>query len=570
MPDIALRFATDVVVVDGGLGSLLLAEGIESDMHPMFLNVLEPDMIQAIHKRYIQAGAQAITSNSFGGSRPQLATHGLADRVEEFNRMAVRLAKACQPEHVLADVGPCGLMMPPFGIASFDEVFQIYVEQITALAAEEPDAILIETMIDIADARCAVLAAKTVSNLPVFASVSFAASGRMELSGTDVATAAVILEAAGADVIGMNCGLGHQAFLPLLSEMAAYTTLPLLVQPNAGLPQIALDGSTSYLGTPEEMAEAAWAYRQLGAQFIGSCCGSTPSHTAAIYVAVGGSDAVKVARGLTRQQAMVLASPASQVRLAADGDCQIISGCLKPNSPELQTSDLSVSEFSTITSLLIDQVESGAKLINVNLDAWGVDTASVLPALVSELSSLVKAPLMISADNSQALEAALRVYPGRAIISLVNHQSNQLQQIMPSAKRYGAAVVISCSDQASMNINPQLAHLETILSAAHQAGLSDNDILFDVTNQISLADPRTFEQAVSCIRELVTHGLLSMLDMSDFRPQAELLKAAVEAGLNAVVLDPQDEILMSALAKANQARQKQFLLEKTGAISTIV
>jgi len=248
MPDIGLRFGKDTIIVDGAMGTMLQREGISSDECLLLLNVLDDELITMIHERYKLAGAQVITSNSFGGTRTKLAEYGLEDRLEELNRAAVRLARQVSPEHVFADVGPCGLVLEPLGRAGFEQVFAEYAEQISALALESPDAILIETMTDIADARCAVLAAKSVCELPVFVTCTFDIAGRMPLSGTDPQTAAVILEAVGADVVGINCSLGPSQFLPLITEMAQATALPLIVQPNAGMPMLNAAGQTVYSG----------------------------------------------------------------------------------------------------------------------------------------------------------------------------------------------------------------------------------------------------------------------------------------------------------------------------------
>ena len=204
MPDISLRLGKDVIVVDGAMGTMLLREGIPADECGLLLNVLDPELIVHIHARYLLAGAQAITTNSFGGTRSKLRHYGLEDRLFELNSAAVRLARQARPQHILADIGPCGLLLEPLGTAGFDEVFEEYAEQVRALVSEGPDAILIETMADIADARCALLAAKSVCDLPILVSCTFDATGHMELSGTDPETAAVILEAAGASAVGMS------------------------------------------------------------------------------------------------------------------------------------------------------------------------------------------------------------------------------------------------------------------------------------------------------------------------------------------------------------------------------
>jgi 5-methyltetrahydrofolate--homocysteine methyltransferase len=210
MPDIMMRIGRDVLVVDGAMGTMLQRAGMPAGECPELLNVTNPEMVGDVHRLYRFAGADCVTTNTFGGSAPKLAEYGLADRVAELNIAAVRIAQHEGGPHVLADIGPTGLVMEPMGSATFDEVFAAFAEQAAALASAGPDAIFIETMTDIAEARCAVLAAKSVCDLPVFVSCTFGLSGRMDLSGTDPETAAVVLDAAGADGVGMNCGLGPE------------------------------------------------------------------------------------------------------------------------------------------------------------------------------------------------------------------------------------------------------------------------------------------------------------------------------------------------------------------------
>jgi len=293
MPDISLRFDKDIIVVDGSMETMLQREGIPSDECGMLLNVLDPDLIVSIHGRYKAAGAQAITTNSFGGTRSELADYGLADHVVELNKAAVQLAKQVNPQHILAAVGPCGKVLAPVGTASYEEVFQEYAQQTLALASEGPDAILIKSMVDIANACCAVRAARSVCDLPVMVSCTFDANGHMELSGTDPEAAAVMLEDVGANVVGLNCGLGPDQCLSLARRMAKATLLPLIIQPDAGLTSPDASGATVYPGTADGFAGMAYAARELGVQFIGSCCGSNPAFTGAIYATVGEMDVVR-------------------------------------------------------------------------------------------------------------------------------------------------------------------------------------------------------------------------------------------------------------------------------------
>ena len=271
MPDVMMRLGREMLVFDGAMGTMLQRAGLPAGECPELINVTEPDLIGQVLDLYKFAGSNCTITNSFGGSAPKLAEYGLQDRVEELNRAAVKVAKRFGAPHVLADMGPTGLVMEPLGSATFDEVFAAFQQQARALAAENPDAILIETMTDIAEARCAVLAARSVTNLPVFVSVTIGLSGRMDLSGTDPETAAVVLEAAGASAVGINCGLGPDQMLPLIERMVRATTLPVIAQPNAGLPTLNDEGNTVFPGTPDEMGAFAYAARQLGEIGRASC-----------------------------------------------------------------------------------------------------------------------------------------------------------------------------------------------------------------------------------------------------------------------------------------------------------
>jgi 5-methyltetrahydrofolate--homocysteine methyltransferase len=567
MPDIALRLADDVLVLDGAMGSLLLAEGIEADAHPMFSNIADADLIRSIHKRYLLAGAQAITTNSFGGSKTRLAAHGLADLADELNRAAVKIARSCGAQHVLADVGPCGLLMAPFGTARFDQVFSEYAEQISSLAAEEPDAILIETMIDIADARAAVMAARSVCRLPVFVTISCNEQGVMPLSGTDPATAAVILQAAGADAIGLNCGVGIEAMLPLVEEMATVTDLPLIAQPNLGLPKTLPNGQPAWDGSADQMAEAAWTLRQLGVSMIGSCCGSTPTHTAAVFAAVGLTDSLLAGR--SDRSGLVLACPGGHVRIAVDQPCKIIGERITPtNNPRL-TADLAAGDLTRTVDLAIKQVQAGADLIDVNINAGEIDIVAVLPALVSELGYSIRAPLVFDCQNPKALEAALSVYPGRALINSVNASKQSLDRVLPLARRFGAAVIAMCTNGRELpaSVQQRVDLALRIREAAHLCGLTDDDLLYDVLALAAVAADTAFDDAVAAVAALSARGMLTVLAVSNIsfkleersEMNARFTAAVIEAGLSAVILNPNDNQVMTAFHTASEKRDQSLV-----------
>ncbi|MBA4370774.1 MAG: hypothetical protein C0418_04265, partial [Coriobacteriaceae bacterium] len=415
MADILRRLGREVLVVDGAMGTMLQRAGIPAGIAPELLNTTAEDVVGEIHRNYVLAGADCVTSNSFGGSRAKLAEHGLEDQVEALNRAAVRLALASGALHVLADVGPTGLVLEPLGSALFDELYEMFAEQVAALAAASPDAIIIETMTEIAEARCAVLAARSVTDLPVFATATFGLSGRMDLSGTGPEEAAIILEAAGASAVGMNCGLGPEQMLPLVERMALATALPLIVQPNAGLPRLE-DGVTVFPGTADEMGTFAARFVDAGAAVVGSCCGSTPVFTGAI------ADFAKDKPVVLRERAagVVIAGPRGSVRIGGGAPLAVVGERINPTGKKALAESLRSGSMSLVREYAAAQQEQGAAALDVNVGAAGVDAVSTLPEAVKAVVSTADLPVVIDTTDPAALAAALRVYPGRALINSVN------------------------------------------------------------------------------------------------------------------------------------------------------
>ena len=566
MPDIMMRLGREVLVIDGAMGTMLHRAGLAAGECPELLNITAPEMVGGVHNLYSLAGADCVSTNTFGGSRPKLAEYGYEDRVEEFNRAAVRIAKRYGAPHVLADIGPSGLVLEPLGPATFDELFAAFAEQAAALAAEEPDAIFIETMTDIAEARCAVLAARSVTDLPVFASCTFGLSGRMDISGTEPETAAVVLEAAGADAIALNCGLGPEQMLPLVVRMVGATTLPVIAQPNAGLPFLNDAGHTVFPGTPDDLAAFASAARLAGAAAVGSCCGSTPAFTGAIVAAVGDMDCIEIpSRGF---EGLALAGPRGLTTLGAGSPLRVVGERINPTGKKALAEELCAGSMSIVRAFAAEQKAAGADLLDVNVGAAGVDATVVLPAAVLALVGTTDLPLCIDTTDFVALEAALRVYPGRALVNSVNGEPSSMAAVLPLAKRYGAAVVVLALDDAGIpkTAAGRLAVVERIRGAARVAGLRDEDIVVDALVMTAATDaeaPRTTVSAVAGAHQAGLATILGVSNVSHGLPSRALLNAAffdaaAAAGLDAAILNPSDHVVMEAVRVANQARESGF------------
>jgi len=547
MPDIRMRLGREVLVLDGAFGTMLERYQIPPEQSPAQLNATAPEIIEDIHRNYRLAGADCITTNTFGANRVKLAEYGLGDQVELLNRAAVSAARSSGAPHLIGDIGPTGLVLDPLGDAEFDYLFEVFAEQASVLAAEQVDAIIIETMTDISEARCAVLAARSVCDLPVFVTCTFGLSGRLDLSGTDPATAAVILEAVGAEAVGLNCGLGPEQMLPLVRQMAAATALPLVVQPNAGLPSVQ-DGKTVFPGTAAEMGAYAARFVEAGAALVGSCCGSTPAFTGAI------SDfarTVPLRTDRTGLPGVTLAGPRGMARIGEGLPFVVIGERINPTGrPDLAES-LREGSMTVVRSLAVEQQHAGAQALDVNVGSPGVDEVAMLPAAALALAGMSDLPLVLDNTDPAALHAALRVYPGRALVNSVNGSPESMESLLPIAETYGAAVVVLALDDDGIppTAEGRVAIVERVRESAHKAGLSDDDLVADVLTLTAATDGSSASvtlDAVSAVARDV--GLCTVLGVSNVshglpgRPalNATFLAMARAAGLTAAIVNPED------------------------------
>lgn len=574
MPDILRRLGAEVLVVDGAMGTMLQRAGIPPEQCPEQLNVTAPEVVLEIHRNYVLAGADCVTSNTFGGTRAKLAEYGLEDQVVELNRAGVRVAKRAGASHVLADIGPTGLVLEPLGKATFDQLFAMFAEQAAALAAEEPDAIIIETMTDIAEARCALLAARSVTDLPVFVSLTFGLSGRTDLSGTDPATAAVILEACGASAVGMNCGLGPEQMLPLAERFAAATTLPLIVQPNAGLPRRE-EGRTVFPGTPDEMGDHARRFVELGASLVGSCCGSSPSFTGAI---MDFAKETRIGDRPTPPRGVAIASARSAVRIGSEQPFARIGERINPTGKKALAASLREGSLAVVRDYAVEQQHAGADALDVNVGAAGVDAVEMLPKAVLALSGLSDLPLVLDNTDPAALEPALKAYPGRALVNSVNGGVDALERILPLAARYGAAIVVLALDDEGIpeTAEGRLAIVDRVRKAARREGLADDALVVDCLTMTAATDPRAVRVTLDAVRAVSELGLATTLGVSNVshglpgRPalNAAFLAMAAEAGLTSAIVNPLEPEMRRAVAAADALLGKDVRAERWIALAS--
>lgn len=549
------------LLMDGAMGSMLQEAGLRPGDCPEEMNVSRPDVVRGIHAKYVEAGADIITTNTFGGTGVKLAEYGLEPRLDELNRAAVRLAKEAADSsgrkvYVAGGLGPTGRFMKPVGDMEFDQAYGLFATQVRSLAAAGADAIIIETMSDIKEARAAVIAAKENSNLPVIITMTFQQDLR-SLLGTPPDVAVTVLEAAGADVIGANCSLGPEGLYEVARVMFKVASVPLIFQPNAGLP-VLVDGKTVYPAGPEILADYAGRFIEMGAGIIGSCCGSTPAHTKAMSekarMAAGRCIPARATGGGTR-----LASRTRLVRLGGDAMPLIIGERINPTGrPEL-SAELASGKTTMVKKEARGQADAGAGLIDINIGLPGGDEPALMPVVVRAVEESTDLPVVIDSTDPNAIEAALKEVGGKPLVNSVTGDKDRLDAILPLVKRFGAAVIGLTIDENGVpaTARERVEIAARILAACVSHGIPKEDLVIDplvLTASAEQAQAVETLKAVGMIRDEL--GLATSLGVSNIsfglpnRPliNATYLTMALGHGLDVAMVNPYDTRMGEAVA----------------------
>ena len=523
---------------DGGTGTMLKLRAGEL---PEKLNITEPERVFAVHKAYADAGADIITTNTFGAN--PLKYENCAELVKAGVRLAKRTGKK-----VALDMGPTGKLLKPMGDLSFEDCYASYAEVVKA-GAEEADYVLIETMGDTYEIKAALLAAKENCSLPVIVSMIFDEKGRL-LTGADIKTACAVVEGLGADVIGLNCGLGPKQMLPLVKELRKYASIPLCVNPNAGLPEV-VNGKTVYNVSPEEFASYMSEIAEIGVSFLGGCCGTTPEHiTAMIEKTKNIPDSVPEYKSLT-----VATSGSESAEFGAKS--LVIGERINPTGKKLLKEALRNNDMDYVIREGISQRDCGAHILDVNVGLPDIDEKEMLCRAVFELQSVVSCPLQIDSANADALAAALRIYNGKPVINSVNGKESSLKAVLPLAKKYGGVLVCLCLDDDGIpeTAEGRIKIAEKIINAAKEYGIDKKNLVVDaLTMTVSTDKNNAVEtlKAVKYIREtLGVHTVLGVSNISFGLPEREAVNTAfyteaLAAGLSGGIINPKSQSMMNA------------------------
>lgn len=543
----------DFVVFDCAMGTSLQSYGMKAGELSESFNFDKPEIVAEIHRACLEAGSDVIATNTFGANRYKFMNSGLV--VSDVIHRAVEIARDTAKDKLVAlNVGPLGQLMEPYGSLSFEDAYEAFKEQVIAGAAAGVDLILIQTMTDIYEARAAILAAKENTNLPVICTMTFQEDGRT-LTGTDPLTMVNILQNLGVVALGINCSLGPKEVLPLVTEILKYSKLPVIVQPNAGLPRVEGNKTVFDVG-PEEFGTYVRKMAQLGVRMLGGCCGTTPQHIKALKEALRGLKPVQ----LEPKKLTAASSATSTVVLG--GKVKIVGERINPTEKNNLKEALLSGNFDSILREAVDQKDKGANLLDINVGLPELDEKALMVKAIKEIQGIVSLPLQIDSVNPEVIEAAVRVCNGRPIINSVNGEKKSMEAIFPIAKKYGCLVVALTLDEKGIphTAEERLHIAEKIINTAAEYGISKDDLIVDTLVLTASAQQKDVQETIKGLRlvkeKLGVKTTLGISNVSFGLPAREnlnrtYLATALGAGLDAPIMDPLDPEMVATVKAFN-------------------
>ena len=564
------------LVFDGATGTMLQRSGLlKPGGCPDELNLTEPELVKEVHQAYFDSGVDVATTVTFGANRVKLAEYGLEARVGEVNAAAVRNARKAAGDNlfVAGGLGPTGRFVEPVGDMDFDEALDVFSEQARALADAGADLIVIETMMDIKELKASVIAAKE-TGLPVVATMTFDETLRTVL-GTPPEVFAIVADSLGVDVIGANCSLGIEGIYKAVSAMSKVTARPLIAQPNAGIPVLKGD-ETVFPATAEDMAEYVPRLVSVGVRVLGGCCGTTPEHMGRL-----GSDFRALeTEERTIKRCTLLASRTGFVSFGGECPPIVIGERINPTGRKKFASEIKDGKTSLIRKEAREQTDSGAHALDVNVGVPDIDEPAAMKRAVFCVNENTKAPLVIDSSDILALEAGLKAVDGKALINSVSGEEKKLKQVLPLARRYGAAVLGLALDDDGIptTAGSRVKVAEKIYGRAINEGIKKEDLVIDCLAMTVSAEPtgaRTTLEAIKRVKE--SFDLSTALGVSNISfglpsretVNANFLSMALSAGLDAAIINPKNAMLMdsyhaSLVLLAQDLRAEGYISRFTG------
>ena len=553
------------VLLDGATGTNLQKAGMPVGVCPEQWILENSEVLIDLQKQYVEAGTDILFAPTFTASRIKLKEYGLEDHLEEMNRKLVALSKeAAKGTNALVagDLTMTGEQLYPLGDLMFEDLVDVYKEQAKIIADAGADLFIIETMRSLQETRAAVLAIREVCDLPVMVSLTYNEDGRT-LYGTDPVTAVVVMQSLGADAVGMNCSTGPEAMLEPIAKMAEYAAIPLLAKPNAGMPEL-IDGQTVFNVEPEEFAEVGKKLVEEGAAIIGGCCGTTPEHIRALKEAVKG---IPVKAPLQTKRRM-LTSERKSVEITLDGRFMVIGERINPTGKKKLQAELKEGSLNLVRTMALEQEENGASILDINMGMNGIDEKEMMLRTIYEVTSTVDCPLCIDSSHVDIIEAALRIYPGRALINSISLEKEKFEKLLPIAKKYGAMFILLPLSDEGLPKDSAEKHgiIRTIMDEAVRIGMAKEDIIVDGLVATIGANPNAalecFETFSYCKNELELPTACGLSNISFGLPErtyvnTAFLTMAIANGLTMAIANPSQELLMNAAFASDMLLNKK-------------
>ena len=548
-----------LILLDGATGTNLQKKGLKSGVCPDHWILEHPEVIRELQMSYLEAGSRILYSPTFSCNKIKLEEFGLYDRLKEMNESLVRLSKGVTEEfaekhperprcYVAGDVSMTGMQLEPVGPMKFEELIDIYKEQISALASGGADLIVVETMMSLQETRAAVIACREVSELPIMTTLTFEPDGRT-LYGTDPVTALITLQSLGADAFGANCSTGPDKMVPLIRSLAEVSRIPVICKPNAGLPSLDEEGRTVYDLEPEGFGKGMEEIIKAGASIVGGCCGTAPEYIAAIPRETAARDREKDITGRR-----MLSSERRHLIFELDGRFLIIGERINPTGKKKLQAELREGSFDMVASFAEEQEEKGADILDINMGMSGIDEKETMLRAIDTVTQTTSLPLCIDTSYPEIMEAALRRYPGRALINSVSAESDRTDRMLRIAKKYGAMfILLPIGDNGlPKSLEEKKENIDIVLKKAFEMGFTKEDIIVDGLVGTVGAIPHAAVDTLDTIEYCHSLGLATTCGLSNIsfglperiNVNMAFLAMAIRSHLTSAILNPNQDAMI--------------------------
>lgn len=554
----------NLIFLDGATGSNLIKRGMPAGVCPEEWILNNKETLIGLQREYMEAGSHIVYAPTFTSNRIKLMEYHLEDQIREINIELVKMSKEAVNGrgYVAGDITMTGEQLSPMGSMEFEELVNIYKEQIEYLVEGGVDLLAIETMMSLQESRAALIAAKEVCDLPVIVTLTFESDGRT-LFGTDAKTAAIVLSSLGADAIGANCSSGPDKMSAIIREMASVTTIPIIAKPNAGMPSLDQNGNTVYDMNADTFATEMKQIYEAGAMIMGGCCGTTPAHIKALSDMLGTMPVIE--RVSTGKR--YLASERQSLVFGLDDRFMIIGERINPTGKKKFQAELSESKFDMVNAFAEEQELCGASILDVNMGMSGVDEKELMLKALEEVGGVSSLPLTIDTSSVEVMEAALRHYPGRALMNSISLESVKYDNLLPLAKKYGAMfILLPLSDKGlPESLSEKIEIINTITKRALELGMKKEDIIVDGLVTTVGANKEAALETLETIRYCKDHGLATTCGLSNISfglPErgylnTAFLTMAIREGLTTAIANPNQELLTSCAMASDLLLNKE-------------